>query len=151
MASTERRPDLADLERPALESALEERGHPRFHARQIFRWIYKRGITDFTEMTDLSRPLRARLADACVIHTPRIVSDETSVDGTRKLVLTTPEAIEARTDPWDPSTAPSAKQAEVAKHAEEAARYLAEGEAELDRMLGMAEAKRLSGVCIAPI
>jgi type VII secretion ATPase EccA len=66
-----------------------------------------------------------------------------ALDGpTRRLVLTTPEAIEARTDPWDPSTAPSAKQAEVAKHAEEAARYLAEGEAELDRMLGMAEAKR---------
>jgi type VII secretion ATPase EccA len=63
-------------------------------------------------------------------------------DPTRMLVLTTPEAIEARTDPWDPTSAPSAKQAEVAKYAEEAARYLAEGEAELDRMLGMAEAKR---------
>jgi type VII secretion ATPase EccA len=63
-------------------------------------------------------------------------------DSTRKLVLTTPEVIEARSDPWDPSTAPSGKQAEVAKHAEEAAKYLAEGESELDRMLGMAEAKR---------
>ena len=58
------------------------------------------------------------------------------------LVLTTPEAIEARTDPWDPDSAPSAKEAEAAKHAEEAARYLAEGEAELDAMLGMTEAKR---------
>ena len=38
-------------------------------------------------------------------------------DPNRKLVLTTPEAIETLTDPWDPATAPSAKQAEVAQHA----------------------------------
>ena len=63
-------------------------------------------------------------------------------DPTRMLVLTTPEAIEARTDPWDPDSAPSAKEAEAAKHADEAARYLAEGEAELDVMLGMTEVKR---------
>jgi type VII secretion ATPase EccA len=63
-------------------------------------------------------------------------------DASRRLVLTTPEAIEARTDRWDPASAPSAPQAEVAKHAEEAARYLAEGEGELDAMLGIAEAKR---------
>lgn len=63
-------------------------------------------------------------------------------DPTRMLVLTTPEAIEARSDPWDPDSAPSATEAEAAKHAEEAAKYLAEGEAELDAMLGMAEAKR---------
>jgi type VII secretion ATPase EccA len=63
-------------------------------------------------------------------------------DPTRMLVVTTPEAIEARADPWDPHTAPSAKEAEAAKHAEEAARFLAEGEAELAAMLGMAEAKR---------
>ena len=64
-------------------------------------------------------------------------------DPTRKLVLTNTEKP-SRPAPTrgTPSTAPSAKQAEVAKHAEEAARYLAEGEAELDRMLGMAEAKR---------
>src|SRR6185312_14489370 len=63
-------------------------------------------------------------------------------DRTRMLVLTTPETIEARTDPWDPDSAPSAKEAEAAKHADEAARYLAEGEAELDAMLGMTAAKR---------
>src|SRR6185437_5210578 len=63
-------------------------------------------------------------------------------DRTRMLVLTTPEAIESRTDPWDPDSAPSAKEAEAAKHAEEAARYLGQGEAELDAMLGMTEAKR---------
>ena len=63
-------------------------------------------------------------------------------DPTRRLVLTDPETIDARTDPWDPNSAPSAQEAEAAKHAEEAGRYLSEGEAELDAMLGMAEAKQ---------
>ncbi|QLL05129.1 type VII secretion AAA-ATPase EccA [Mycobacterium vicinigordonae] len=59
-----------------------------------------------------------------------------------RLVLTDPETIEARTDPWDPDSAPSRAQAEAARHAEEAAKYLAEGDAELNAMLGMAQAKK---------
>jgi 23S rRNA (adenine2503-C2)-methyltransferase len=79
--------DLAELEPQELEAALEARGSEKFHARQLYRWIYKRGITDFERMTDLSRALRARLPDEFVVSTPRIVSDETSIDGTRKFVL----------------------------------------------------------------
>ncbi|HEU0189914.1 MAG TPA: type VII secretion AAA-ATPase EccA [Mycobacterium sp.] len=59
-----------------------------------------------------------------------------------RLVLTDPETIEARTDPWDPDSAPSREQTEAAQHAEAAAKYLAEGDAELNAMLGMEQAKR---------
>jgi 23S rRNA (adenine2503-C2)-methyltransferase len=79
--------DLAELDLPELEAALEARGVERFHARQLYRWVYRRGVTQFDLMTDLSRPLRARLQDELLVSTPRIVSDETSVDGTRKFVL----------------------------------------------------------------
>jgi 23S rRNA (adenine2503-C2)-methyltransferase len=79
--------DLAELDLAEVENALETRGVQRFHARQLYRWVYRRGITDFALMTDLSRELRASLADDFVVTTPRIVSDETSVDGTRKFVL----------------------------------------------------------------
>ena len=65
--------DLAEL-----EAALEARGHPRFHARQIFRWIYAKGVTDFEKMTDLSRPLRADLAEHFRISTPAVDREETS-------------------------------------------------------------------------
>lgn len=82
-----KRLDLAELDPVEMEAALEARGGQRFHARQIYRWIYKRGITDFALMTDLSRTLRSQLADEFTIHTPRIASDETSIDGTRKLVF----------------------------------------------------------------
>lgn len=63
-------------------------------------------------------------------------------DPSRRLVLTDPETVDARTDPWDPASAPTAQETQAAEQAEEAGRYLAEGEAELDAMLGMAEAKR---------
>ena len=79
--------DLAELDLSEVESALEAQGVQRFHARQLCRWIYRRGITDFGLMTDLSRQLRARLGEDFVIATPGIISDETSVDGTRKFVM----------------------------------------------------------------
>jgi 23S rRNA (adenine2503-C2)-methyltransferase len=79
--------DLAELEPAELETLLQSSGCQRYHAHQIYRWIYKCGVTDFGLMTDLSKTLRARLQEAFVINTPRIVSDETSIDGTRKLAL----------------------------------------------------------------
>lgn len=63
-------------------------------------------------------------------------------DPKRRLVLTNPETIEARTDPWDPASAPNRVDAEVARDAEKASQYLVEGQAELEAMLGMAQAKR---------
>ncbi|MGA9491631.1 MAG: type VII secretion AAA-ATPase EccA [Mycobacterium sp.] len=59
-----------------------------------------------------------------------------------RLVLTDPETIEARTDPWDAGSAPTREQAEAARHAEMAKKYLDEGDAELNAMLGMEQAKR---------
>ena len=79
--------DLAELELIDMEAALEARGRERFHARQIYRWIHRRGITDVSRMTDLSRSLRATLESEYRIGNPRLVSDVHSVDGTRKFVL----------------------------------------------------------------
>ena len=81
------RPDLAGLERPALEQALAERGHERFRARQIFRWIYRHGVTDLSAMTDLGRDLRATLAESFTLTTPQLVERERSVDGTEKFLM----------------------------------------------------------------
>jgi 23S rRNA (adenine2503-C2)-methyltransferase len=81
------RPDVADMELPELEHALEALGHARFHARQIFQWVYRRGITDFALMSDLGRELRAELAGAFTIGTPDVVRSERSEDGTAKFLL----------------------------------------------------------------
>jgi len=70
-----------------LEAALAERGHERFRARQIFRWIYRRGVTDLGAMSDLPRGLRAALASELTIATPVIVARDRSTDGTEKFLL----------------------------------------------------------------
>ena len=81
------RTDLAEFEVGELEAALGARRVERFHARQIYRWIYKRGVTEVDRMTDLSRTLRNTIRAEFVLSTPRIVADDLSVDGTRKFAL----------------------------------------------------------------
>ena len=81
------RTDLAAMELPELEAALEASGHPRFHGRQIFSWIHAKGVTDFSRMTDLSQQLRSELAEHFRIATPALIQKETSADGTAKFLL----------------------------------------------------------------
>ena len=80
-------PDLASLELGELEHELEARGIPRFHARQLYRWIFKRGVTDFDLMTDLAKSFRERLKEIAEIRTPQIRMTQVSSDGTRKWLL----------------------------------------------------------------
>jgi len=79
--------NLAELDLSELETALEARGCERFHARQLYRWVYRRGVVDFGKMTDLSKELRSRLAMEFDAVTPVVASDVTSIDGTRKFAL----------------------------------------------------------------
>jgi 23S rRNA (adenine2503-C2)-methyltransferase len=79
--------DVAEFELSELEARFEERDIPRFRARQVFRWIWKRGVTDFQAMTDLGLELRMRLAREFSVGTPQIVKREVSEDGTQKFAL----------------------------------------------------------------
>lgn len=79
--------DLGALELGEMEALFAAHGQPRFHARQVYRWIWKRGVTDFAQMTDLSRALRTQLAATFVVTTPQIVRRDYSEDGTQKFVL----------------------------------------------------------------
>lgn len=83
----DQKPDLAGLEPHDLEEVLVRLDAPRFHARQIFQWIHKRGITDFAQMSDLPRELRERLGSAFQISTPQVRRKERSTDGTVKFLL----------------------------------------------------------------
>jgi 23S rRNA (adenine2503-C2)-methyltransferase len=84
---TDFRQDISELDLPALEGAMEAIGRPRFHARQIFRWIYRRGIVDVERMSDLGRDLRGDLASGFRIATPALVHTDRSADGTTKFLL----------------------------------------------------------------
>jgi len=79
--------DLAALDLGELEDLVESLGHKRFHAKQLYRWIWKRGVTAFAEMTNLSRELREALAAVAAVSLPEVIKRDVSEDGTQKFVL----------------------------------------------------------------
>jgi len=79
--------NLLGLPRPALEEFVSQLGSRPFRARQLMQWIYKRGASSFTDMTDLAKELRARLAQAAEVRPPDIASVQRSADGTCKWSL----------------------------------------------------------------
>ena len=79
--------DLGQLEHDALATLVESLGQRRFHADQIYRWIWARGVTDPAAMTDLPRALREALSSSAVVRTPAVVRRDRSADGTQKFVL----------------------------------------------------------------
>ncbi len=89
------KPSLAGLDKPALAEALAAIGVPekqqRMRVAQLYSWLYTRGASSFDEMTDISKTLRATLAEAYSVTRPEIVSEQISVDGTRKWLLRLPK------------------------------------------------------------
>mgnify|MGYP001814022606 FL=1 len=85
--SAEPKPNLLDLDRKGLEGFFLARGEKVFRASQIMKWIYERGVTDFADMTNLSKDLRSGLRDSASIRLPDVVADQVSADGSRKWLL----------------------------------------------------------------
>jgi len=82
------RTNLLGLARTELEAFVAERlGAKPFRARQLMKWIYRRGAADFSLMSDLARDFRAQLAKVAEITVPQIVTQQVSSDGTRKWML----------------------------------------------------------------
>jgi len=79
--------ELTELTRTELEDALESLGLERYRAAQIFQWVYRRGVTDFEAMTDLSRDQRQTLAGRFTITSPPVTRRDASADGTEKFLL----------------------------------------------------------------
>ena len=76
--------DLVGLSRESLEAEMVAFGEKPFRARQLWRWIYNRGVVDFDDMTDIGKPLREKLTDRYVVSRPATAVESVSADGTRK-------------------------------------------------------------------
>lgn len=87
MSSAAPRTNLLGLARPELEAFVAGLGAKPFRARQLLKWIYRRGESDFARMTDLAKDFRAQLAEVAEVRVPEIVSSRTARDGTRKWLL----------------------------------------------------------------
>ena len=83
--------DLKDLEYHELESFLVELGEKKFRTAQIFKWLHL-GITDYDEMTDISKNLREKLKEISYVSTLEIERKLVSkLDGTVKYLFRLPD------------------------------------------------------------
>ena len=90
------RVDLLGLSREALREALAAAGlepkQAKLRAKQLWHWIYNRGVTDFTLMSDIAKVQHPWLAERFVVSRPEVVEAQVSTDGTRKWLLRSPDA-----------------------------------------------------------
>lgn len=81
------KPSIYSLELSSLKNWLTENGEKTFRAAQMFDWLYKKRVTSFDEMTNLSKELRMKLAEHFTITTLKPIVQQTSKDGTMKFLF----------------------------------------------------------------
>jgi len=90
--------NLVGLSKDEIRAALEAEGldsrQAKLRAKQLWHWIYNRGVSDFTSMTDIAKAQRPWLAERFVIARPQVVEAQVSSDGTRKWLLRTDDGNE---------------------------------------------------------
>jgi 23S rRNA (adenine2503-C2)-methyltransferase len=90
------RVDLVGLARPEIRAALEAAGldakQAKLRSKQLWHWIYNRGVTEFTGMTDIAKTMHPWLAEHFVVGRPEVIEAQVSTDGTRKWLLRSPDA-----------------------------------------------------------
>jgi 23S rRNA (adenine2503-C2)-methyltransferase len=91
------RRNLVGLGRAELADEMAAAGAEPFRARQLWHWIYHRGVGDFAEMTSLAKGFRQQLAERCELRRPAISTAQLSADGTRKWLLRFDDGQEVET------------------------------------------------------
>src|SRR5215210_2455113 len=85
--------ELVGLSKDAIRAALEAEGlepkQAKLRAKQLWHWIYNRGVSDFAAMTDVAKAQQPWFADRFVISRPEVIEAQVSSDGTRKWLLRT--------------------------------------------------------------
>ncbi len=87
MSVTETRINLLDLDEVRLREFFLSIGEKPFRAEQVLKWIYHQGVTDFGEMTNISKDLRQTLERVAVVDPPKVLSEQVSLDGTTKWLI----------------------------------------------------------------
>ena len=89
--------NLLGLSAPALEAVVTEAGLPKFRAKQLWRWVWRHGLTNFEEMSDLGKTVRAQFAEMFTLDRPAVTKRLKSTDGTIKWLLKFADGNEAET------------------------------------------------------
>ena len=81
------RVNLLGLTLPKMEEFFLSIGEKKFRGAQLIKWIHQRGVTDFDQMTNLSKTLRERLKEIAEVRPPIVTFQGDSGDGTRKWLM----------------------------------------------------------------
>ena len=87
--------NLLGLSQAALEAEIAALGLPKFRAGQLWRWVWRHGLTNFAEMSDLGKPVREQLTELFSADRPAVSRRLQSVDGTIKWLLRFADGNEA--------------------------------------------------------
>lgn len=87
MTSSSPKINLLDLDRKALEAFFAQLGEKPFRASQVMKWIYQLGLSEFADMSNLSKALRNKLDQVATITLPQVALELASDDGSIKWVL----------------------------------------------------------------
>ena len=79
--------ELIGLTREELTQEMLAIGQKAFRAKQLWQWLYFFGETDFDKMTNLAKPFRELLKQNYTITRPKVITEQTSTDGTRKWLV----------------------------------------------------------------
>lgn len=79
--------NLVDFSLSKLEAFFRGLNQKPFRARQVLKWVHQRGVTNFDQMTDLSKSLRDALKSVAEVRLPSVVNHYASADGSRKWVI----------------------------------------------------------------
>lgn len=79
--------DLKSLTRNELEEYCQDLGLQRFRTDQLFQWMYQKGVSDFSDMTNLSKDLREKLRNMAKVSRIKLVQQQESQDGTIKFLF----------------------------------------------------------------
>lgn len=79
--------NLLGMDKKAMRAFFESVGEKPYRADQILKWIHFNGVEDFNLMTNISKDLRAKLADIAEIKLPEVLFEKAAKDGTHKWVL----------------------------------------------------------------
>lgn len=79
--------DLKSLTLPLLQEFVQRLGEPGFRAKQIYQWLHRKLVTDFSAMTNVSAALRERLAVEAELNGCRMIQRQISQDGTNKFLM----------------------------------------------------------------
>ena len=92
-----RQRDIRELSNQELRDVMAELDQPAFRAKQLHDWLYVKNVCSFDEMTNLSKALRAQLADRFSFGTPTELTKQVSRDGSRKYLLEFPDGTSVET------------------------------------------------------